>query len=346
MGTKEKGPDWWEGGHIRRGKRRDVYVIERRVGGTHFHISTRASSRAAALKHLERFEADPDNYKPSDGKVGLPMTAELILEYQAFQLKKELSREWTKEVASYLGQWADELAGKDLLKLNLHRDIKPVLAKSKSERGRTNALKGFFRWLRTEKGLLKHHQDVTLDLASPKGRAKKAISGQEKNVSLDVVKRVAAHLPPHVLDVLILQMGTGWHISEARRFALRGRIHLPKPGGVLAVLITEHKGGRTTRTPIRAQEHLDAATRIKERGKILNNTTLRTHTKRASKKEGIKPAVTLGVMRHSVSTWAIEGGARRAEVAEFFDHRSPNTTADHYINAKVPTVSVPVHTLH
>ncbi len=344
MGMKERGPNWWPGGHIRRGKRRDVYVIERRVGGTHFHVSTRATSLTAAMKHLERFEADPDNYVPSDGKVGLALTAELVLEYRAFQAEKGLSREWVNEVARNLSCWADDLAGRDLLRLDLQRDIKPLLKKRGGRTNRTNALKGFFRWLRKEKGLLKHHQDITLDLTAPKGRAAKIT--KPKNVEIERVRAVAAVLPPHVRDVLILQMGTGWHISEVRRFATGGRIHIPKTAGdVLAVLATEHKGGRITTTPLRALEHLEAAQRIKVRGAILSNNTLRMHTKRAAKAVGVEPLM-LGSMRHSVSTWAIEGGARRSEVAEFFNHRSPNTTSDHYTNAAVPTVAVPVHTLH
>ena len=343
MGTESKGPNWWPGGHIRRGKRRDVYVIERRVGGVHFHVSTRASSLTAAMKHLERFEADPDGYRPADGRVGLPLTADLILEYRQHQLDKGLSPEWAKEVARHLSHWADDLAGKDLLKLDLQRDVKPCLLRRGSKVGRINALKGFFRWLRKEKGLVKHHQDVTLDLAAPKGRAAKV--SKPKNVELDRVKKIAAYLQPHVLDVLILQMGTGWHISEVRSFAKRGQIHEPSGGDVLAVLATEHKGGRVTRTPLRALEHVEAARRIQKRGGIVSNNTLAHHTKRAAVAAGVEP-MTLGTMRHSVSTWAIEGGARMGEVAEFFGHRSPNTTADHYANAKVPTVGVPVHTLH
>ena len=346
MGTKQHGPDWWPGGHIRRGKRRDVYVIERRVGGTHFHVSTRASTLGAAMKHLERFEANPDTYRPSEGTVAVAMTAALVLEYQDWQLDvKRVSRPWAADCARLLAQWSTDLRGKDLRQLNLQKDIKPALAKRQTtQHHRAIALKGFFKWLRREKGLLKHSEDVTLDLAIPKVRASKLT--KPKNVELELVKAVAAHLQPHIRDVLVVQMGTGWHISEVRKFALRGEIVEANRHGVLAVLVTEHKTKRLTRMPIKTAEHLDAARRIRARGKIVSNNTLNYHLKRAAKAASIEKGFTLGSMRHSVSTWAIESGARMAEIAEFFEHRSPNTTADHYANASVPTVSIPVHTLH
>lgn len=345
MGTDGKGPDWWPGGHIRRGKKRDVYVIERRVGGVKFHVSTRASNLSAAMKHLERFEADPSGYRPAEGRVGLALTADLVLDYQSWQLDvKKVSRAWSADCARVLGDWAEDLGGKDLKKLST-ADIKNALNKRKTTRHhRVIALKGFFKWLRREKGLLKHAEDVTLDVEIPKVRAAKLT--RKKDVPVEIVRQVAPHLPAHVRDVLTLQMGTGWHISEVRRFASDGEIVETGKSDVLAVLVTQHKTNRLTRTPIRSAEHLDAARRLRARGSIMTNDSLRYHTKKAAKAAGLAEKFTLGVMRHSVTTWAIEQGARMAEVAEFLDHRSPNTTADHYANAAVPTVSIPVSTLH
>lgn len=344
MGTAENGPDWWPGGFIRRGKKRDIYVIERRVAGVKFKVSTRASSLTAAMKQLERFEADPDNYRPADGRVGLALTAELILEYRQHQVGKGLSHGWTRDVARLLAHWADDLAGKDLRKLDLQKDIKPILQR----RGggvvsRGNALRGFMKWLRREKGLLKKHEDATVDLAPPKGRPRKVTD--PRDMRLEDVRAVAPHLADHPRDILVLQMGTGWHLSEVRRFAERGQLHVPREGDVLAVLITEHKGGRLTQTPLRHPEHVEAAKRLKLRGGILTDWVLNYHARRASEAAGLKRRFYFGSMRHSVGTWAVEAGAREAEVSEFFGHRSRTTTRDTYVRAKVPTVSVPVHTL-
>lgn len=351
MGMNEKGPDWWPGGHIRRGKRGDVYVIERRVAGVHFHISTRAHTYTAAMKHLERFEADPSAYRPADNRVALALTPELVGEYRDWQIDvKECTSAWAHNCKRHLADWADDLAGKDLTKLDLQRDVKPALAKRKtSQPHRVIALKGFFRWLRKEKGLLKHQQDVTLDLSIPRRKAQKL--SRPRNVTIERVRAIAAHLPAHVKDLVVLLMGTGWHLSEARRFVMAGELVEVNRDGVLAVLITKHKGGRLTRTPLRHVEHLEAAKRMKERKRFLDRNTLGYHMDRAAiaatAATGQKvETFGLGSMRHSVGTWAIEGGARMKDVAEFFDHRSQNTTADFYANAAVPTVSIPVHTLH
>ncbi len=345
MGTKQHGDDWWPGGHIRRGKRGDVYVIERRIGGTHFHVSTRAHTLGAAMKHLERFEANPDAYAPSEGRVGVAMTSGLVIEYRDWQIDvRECTSAWAHDCKRYLSDWIDDLAGRDLRKLDLQKHIKPALAKRKSSQPhRVIALKGFFKWLRKEKGLLKHHEDVTLDLAIPKRRAQKL--SKARNVTIERVRAIAAHLPEHVKDLVVLLMGTGWHLTEARRFVIGGELVEVARDGVLAVLITKHKGGRLTRTPLRTVEHFEAAKRMKARGRFLDRNTVGYHMERAAKKAGVDP-FSLGSMRHSVGTWAIEGGARMKDVAEFLDHRSPNTTSDFYANAAVPTVSIPVHTLH
>lgn len=130
MGMDVKPRHWWPGGFIRFGKKRPTYVIERWVGGVKFKVSTRASTLGAAMKHLDRFEADPDGYAPADGRVRLALTAELALQYRDYQVEqKKVSREWANNCGRFLADWADDLAGKDLAKLNLQQDVKPALAR-------------------------------------------------------------------------------------------------------------------------------------------------------------------------------------------------------------------------
>ena len=61
----------------------------------------------------------------------------------------------------------------------------------------------------------------------------------------------------------------------------------------------------------------------------------------AACKAGISPS-TLGRLRHSVATWAIEKGADPASVVAFLNHMSPSTTrcfyATHAVPAKIPTL--------
>jgi hypothetical protein len=65
-GPAKKEREIWPGGYVRKDKRgRPVYLIERGVHGIRYHLSTRCHTLAAAMKQLERFEADPHNYTPS-----------------------------------------------------------------------------------------------------------------------------------------------------------------------------------------------------------------------------------------------------------------------------------------
>ena len=339
MGEKPK--HWWEGGHIRQTNRGPTYVIDRRVGGIRFHISTRCHSRQAALKHLERFEADPDNYSPADGRVGLAMTAALVLEFRNYQLEtKRLSIDWANDCGRMLADWTDDLAGKDLRKLNVQQHINPILARRPSSLvHRVTALKGFFRWMRTQKGLLKHAEDVSLDVPMPKVAAAKLT--RKKVVEVERVRAAIRTTPLPWRDALILLVGTGWHVSELLRFAHDGELVRSTQKGVLAVAVTRHKTKRLTRTGIYLPETLAAAQRIREEGHACCDKVLNTHVARACLAAGVKP-FTVGVLRHSVATWAIEAGAHMKTVFEFLDHQSESTTRNFYVDTAQAKTAIPI----
>lgn len=337
----EHGPNWWEGGYIRHGKRGPTYMIDRRVSGVRFHISTKCHLRSAALKHLERFEADPDRYSPADGRVGLAMTAKLVLEYRDYQLDvKRVTGPWANDVGRMLADWIDDLAGKDLRKLNLATHIKSALARRVSTpHHRVTALKGFFRWLRQEKGLLKHHEDVSLDVPMPKIHAAKLT--RKKVVSAERVRACIRAMPLPYQDALLVLVGTGWHVSELRRFAFNGELVRSTQKGVLAVAVTTQKTKRLTRTGIRLAETLAAAERIRKAGHVVCDKVLNTHVARACKAAEVD-TFTVGVLRHSVATWAIEAGAHMKTVSEFLDHQSEATTRNFYVDSAQAKTAIPI----
>lgn len=346
----------WLGGYIREGKRGPTFVIERWIGGIHLHVSTKCRTERAALKELERFEMDPLGYDPRNRGASLTITLELTQSFRAFMRDtKHNSPEWVSEVTRHLGDWAEDLGGKDLRRLTIG-DLKRALdERETSRKHRTEAIKAFCAWLRKEKGLLTTAEDRTLDLAVPQGSPAKL--RRRRVVADEHIRLVAAKLPPETLDVLTLQLGTSWHISEARRFAESGEVVRPLNGDPLAVLCARHKSGEMTRTPIVEREHLEAAERLRARGRIPIKETLVTHLRDACEavreeqaKAGVPekarmPHWRLGDMRHTGLTYAVQQGASGKEASEFAAHRSERTTRRHYIDLAIPTVRVPVRTL-
>lgn len=339
----------WSGGYVREDETgRTAYVIEKWHGGARYHLSTRCSSERAANRELERFELDPAGYRPADdderGAV-LAMTPELILEYRAHQLGKEVTAEWSDEVARCLAQWADVLGRKDLRKLDLHRDIKPALDSWKTRRPhRIKALKGFFRWLRAEKGLMRPGNDATIDLRVPQARPEKW--KRRKVVAPEDVSAVLLKLPPQTRDVLHLLTATAWHLSEVRRFAGAGEITQPLQGeGVLAILFTRHKNGELAKMAVRFPEHLEAAKRIRASKRFPTRVTIARHMKTACAAAGV-PWFGMGQMRHSVLTWGVQAGATIQAASEFANHKSSTTTRRYYVDLAVPGTQVPLLRLH
>lgn len=337
----------WLGGYVRTGKRGPVFVIERFRGGDKFHVSTKCRTERAALKELERWELDPWNYEPGGSAPvnAVRITAELILEYRRWMIdeKGNMSEEWATDQARLLRHWLEDLAGKDLRAVTLTDDLEPALARRKtSRRHRVEAIKGFCRWLWKRKGVLKRRDDPTAELLAPPVLPAKL--RRKRVVDMDRLRAVVAELPDLVRDVLILQSGTAWHVSEVRRFAVEGEILPPIGGSGLAVLSVLHKKRKRHNTPIHHAEHLDAAKRIRARGKLPSRKTLAEYVRAACDKLELKGAARfyLGDIRHTVLTNAVLAGASPEQASEFAGHESVVTTKKFYLDLGVPTVSVPV----
>jgi integrase len=332
----------WVGGYVSAGKRGPVFVIERRIAGVYFHVSTRCRTERGAMKALERFEANPEGYRPEGEPEREPLllTPELVADYRAWMLDTKHNTEaWVNDVTRYLGDWADDLGEDDIRDTSIAQ-LKAMLdARKTSRRHRIEAVKAFCSWLRKERGLLRHAEDPTLDLPVPPSVAERL--RRRKVVEPARVLAVLPWLPDASRDVLSLLSGTGGHISEVRRFAAEGELVRPASGEPLAVLVVRHKSGELTRTPIQHREHLEAAERIRARGHIPSNWTLNEHLRRACAAAGV-PVFPMGVMRHTVATLAVEQGATPAQVSEFLGHRSQATSKKFYIDVATPTVSIPV----
>lgn len=334
-----KARERWPGGYVREG----VFVIERRIGGRKFHFSTHATTLRAALKHLERFEADPEAYNPRGAAKALALVLDesLIDQFHVWHLK-QVSREWALNQRAVLIDWANHLRGADLRKLSLVADLKPHVRGKGQAHHRVKAIRTLFGWLRTERGLISRAEDITLDFVIPTIQASQE-SGESKAVPFDAVAVVAQHLAPHVRDVLELLAATGWHVAEVRRFAVNGTIRervASDSAETLAVIGTKQKSGRKHFTALVRAEPLAAARRIRERGHVIDKGRLRKHMVRACADAKV-PTFHLGQLRHSVATWLRQAGVPDAQIAAYLGHRSQATTTRHYIDHQVAALVLP-----
>lgn len=335
--TKER----WPGGYIHvQQDGRQLFIIEKRVNGRRFHVSTRCHSWTSAMKQLERFEANPLGYSPAgdEPEAPLQMTDELVEQYEKWQVGRGVTKKHANEMGNRLADWMEDLAGQDLRKVTLRDAIKPALDRRTTCRShRIIALKGFYSWLRKERHLLTSGQDPTLDLPVPQATPEKW--KRRKAVPVEHVRAALEKLAPAYRDMLLVLGGTGWHVTELERFVRSEESEIvdAQRGATLAVLVTRHKVGDLTRTPVLSQDVLEAARRLKERGSIPR----RANAELKAACEAVKvPTFTFGVMRHSVGTWGVEAGALPAVVSEFLNHKDPRTTKRFYTDVAVPTAEV------
>lgn len=342
MAAHYKDGDRWPGGRIHIQKDgRPLFIIERRVRGRRFHVSTRAHTWPAAMKQLERFESNPDEYRPEGGSGELLLlTDKLILEYGDYLVDvKRTTAKHAREMCSRLADWAEDLEGRDLRRLSLRDDVKAALDSRKVGRAhRIIAIKSLMAWLRKERHLVTSGQDVTLDLPVPQAVPEKW--KRRKAVPFRDVQSVMKHLAPVYRDVLHVLASTGFHVTELERLIRNPESEIVyKRGRIRAVLRARHKIGEPTTTPIKDPAALAAAERLRERGEMPRkiNDALKAACRAAH-----VPEFTAGVMRHSVATWLIERGEIPALVSQFLHHKDPRTTKRFYADVSVPSADVTV----
>lgn len=346
----------WLGGYARReADGRETFIIERRVGGQRYHISTRCHSERAALKQLERFEGNPQGYEPEGERAVDPvrLDAEKIAAFAKWQVEVRGNTErHAYYVTKYLKHWLEDLGDRDLRHVTLGLHIIPSLDNRKGARAhRISAIKAFYAWLRTEKHVLTSADDCTRDLLVPQSLPAK--HKKRKAVDRELVQKILLCLEhQRHRDVLLFMACTGWHRTEVERFVRDDASELielePEQiarDGCIAVAKTWHKGKTWTATAIRTQQHLDAARRMKA------SKTFPRKFNEVLKEAAIKlggDVVTgapfyfpLGVMRHSFATWHSKDGADTKRISVALDHKSERTTAGAYIDLSVPRSDLP-----
>src|SRR5689334_11441025 len=114
----------WLGGFVRVTKSgKPVYVIEKRIRGALFKVSTRCHTEDAAVRELRKFEADPGGYVPG-GVERLTITPELVIEYcdwmeAPLPLGRGNTHDWVIQSGRFLRDWLVALGGLDLRRISI-----------------------------------------------------------------------------------------------------------------------------------------------------------------------------------------------------------------------------------
>lgn len=350
----------WPGYVHRQKDGRPLFVIEKQVTVTddagnkvrhRFHVSTRAHSLKPALEQLQRFEADPFGYNPVGGDLRAPLllTADVVTRLAQWQVANGRTRKYARESGNWLLRWVRHLRGVNLRKLGIARDVLPVLdaGPAGARRPMIASLKTLMTWLRTERHELTSAEDATRDLLLPKSTPAKHRAKQVVDVAR--VRKAARHLDGRYLDALLFQMGTAAHVTELQRFITDARSQLvvfPKPKRLadgtkcLAVVMLWHKTKKWHRIPLVRRETVDAAQRLRARGRVPKRMNRRL--REACEKAKVQPFTYK--LRHSVLTWGRQAGASRKATAEFAGHENERTQ-EIYVDLDLPASAIPVQKL-
>jgi len=326
--------DPWDGGYVRRDSRgRRIYWIRRSIGGARYEISTGVTTMRAAMKELERFEADPPGYKPGGDPAGAifldsKMVADFLVDHATN------SEKWKREQRAKLAWWSTKLRGVDLRRATLAGHILPALRGAPNVPKRKVLIKTLYAWLR-ENDRISAAEDPTLKKLKVAQAKPAQVTGASKVIPAKHYEKARLHLVGVYRDALDLLAGTGWHVSEAVRFAEGGVVE-ERDGET--VLMVQHKSGAPHRTLV-SEEVADAAKRLRKAGR-LSDSQLHKTLRRACDAAGVA-RFRAGWFRHTIATIATEAG-QEALVPGFLGHRSASTTRRFYAvrvtPPKVPTL--------
>lgn len=343
-----------------------TYYIRARLGQTvdgnprRIEVNTKRHKLHEAMAEWERFAKNPGAYNPAGTAPRLPVHIDTALCEAFLAWSRDVkgnSEKHRKEQRRLLAWWAERLAGVDLRCARFEDHIRPALdGKSPSSlRAHAAVILGLYRWLRLERDLdltedPVHGRFFLPDPTPEQWRRVKAVPAEHFHKALE-------HLTGIYRDVLILQGGTGAHVSEVWRFVQTGSVEpLPRSAmqdgsaGLVVFPLTKGKDVLRVRADARtlaaAEKLLEygrrAATR--EKRKAFSKERYVDAVKAACATAGI-PTFTPGQMRHSVATLAVNAGADLAAVSAFLGHKSPKTTRRFYATlgavAKVPTLNAP-----
>ncbi len=339
-----------------------VFVIRKMVNGVAYEITTSATTLEDALREFASFREDPVAYerrareaaRPVETKQPILLDAKLADAFLAWSRDvKGNTPRWVHEQKLYLDWWQGRLTGVDLRRASFKDDIRPALEGMRSYRPRVAVILALYRWLRLERDLELaedpvHGRFFLPDPAPEQWRRIKAVPREHFDKALE-------HLTGIYRDVLLLQGGTGAHVTEVWRFMQRGSVE-PVPKGAMqdgsagVIVFPLTKGKDVLRVKVDARM-LAAAEKVLDYGRKSAEHVKRKAFSAKRYAEAIEsacvagevPVFRPGQMRHSVATLAVNAGAHLQAVSAFLGHKSPKTTRRFYatfgVVERVPTLT-------
>lgn len=300
--------------------KRTFYIRQRREG-KRWDASTRCSTLRAALKELERFEADPVNYKPLGSGEQLVLDDDLIEKYRTWCRTNTDSKDERHLAAKcrYLNWWKEQLDERPLVSVRLAA-IHEILGELPARKDRIVAIKHLYAYLR-KTGQIKAGEDPTLNtLSVPQSQPEQDTSGKSKVIPEDAFRKTLPFMVPEVADCCRLMAGIGCHVSEVLKFIKSGSVE----GNVLGFL---HKNGHVHKLEV-PEDIAAAARRLKASGWALARETIYKAIRRACDEAEVEPW-TPGRFRHTFATTALEKGIDPVACAVALGH-DPRTMLRFY----------------
>lgn len=300
--------DSWSGGRVWIGAdgRRHYYG---EVNGK--QVSLRRHTEEDALAEMVRLNLG--------GTVAVvPLNDKWIEEYVQDCRDRGQDRQSCNAKRRHLHEWRERLA----VRRPTVRILAEIAERTTGARNKVACLKAYFTWLR-QKGRVDRRADPTLDLAKPPAPE----SDWNRLIPLESHAKVVAKLDPRWGDLLVVLLGTGWHVSELQRFCRGGSID----GDVL--VCPRHKSGEPHRTRVSDTVKRAAAASRLRGGFSLSR--LYQEVARACDEVGVE-RFGIGGYRHTVATAAVRAGATPEEVAHFLGHKGSYMVKKIYAKVAVP----------
>lgn len=346
----------WKGGRKYKLGRRTVFVLEAMRGGERYSIRLDARDDEEAERELAKFDRDPAGYRaptPAPAAGALRLDAATIQAVTDHQRAEAQSSDHIYATKLYLTAWANALRGAPVAGLSVER-CEDLLNEWRTARKlRIVALKTFCTFY-AKRGALDVNPAARLSVPSKPA----AVNFAPRHYTREEVERAYAASGSQVeRDVMRLCLVAGLHVTEVERFAAGvGRLVAVKGQGQIAgVLWVLHKSGEQHPVSL-DRAALQAAERIRVRGKIPDRAKRHAFAVRVAEREGAPRAIQFGALRHSFATWARSAGGRVVrpkhfgvgleELRDAMGHRSTSTTRRYDGTEIPPMITFPVTLRH